>query len=131
MKSTDFVIGAFFYEKLKTILIIKLKLKSLRAINFFFILFTVLIVAFFSLFWIGSYEQKMELQNQLPFSFVFRFLGLSTIGLIGIGLLLFLNLIVEKSVSKKVDYNALKKLAIQGISITTLVALIGAILFFL
>lgn len=90
-----------------------------------------LIVAFFSLFWIGSYEQKMELQNHLPFSFVFRFLGLSTIGLIGVGLLLFLNLIVEKSVSKKVDYNALKKLAIQGISITTLVALIGAILFFL
>nr|WP_199002200.1 hypothetical protein [Flavobacterium sp. ASV13] len=73
----------------------------------------------------------MELQNQLPFSFVFRFLGLSTIGLIGIGLLLFLNFIVEKVVFKKINYNALKKLAIQSVSITTLVALIGTILFFL
>jgi hypothetical protein len=73
----------------------------------------------------------MELQNQLPFSFILRFLGLSTIGLIGITLLVFLNFIVEKLVFKEVDYRILKKLGIQGISITTLVAFIGTILFFL
>jgi hypothetical protein len=88
-------------------------------------------VVFFSFFWIGSYEQKIELYNQLPFSFLFRFVGLSTIGLIGVGVLILFNLLIEKLVSKEIEFNSLKKLAIQGFTVTVIVALIGTILFFL
>lgn len=102
----------------------------MKKINTFFILINTLIVAFLSFFWIGSYEQKMELYNQLPSSFIFRFLGLSTIGLIGIGVLMLFNLLIEKLVFKDIDFHSLKKLAIQGITLTLIVALIGTILFF-
>jgi hypothetical protein len=88
------------------------------------------IVAFFSLFWIGSYEQKMKLVSELPFSFIFRFLGLSAIGLIGIVFLILFNYLNDKLILKNVDVFSLKKLAVRGAIVIILVALIGTILFF-
>lgn len=73
----------------------------------------------------------MELNNQLPSSFVFRFLGLLTIGLIGIGVFMLFNFIIQKLVFKDIEFNSLKKLAIQGFTVTAIVAMMGTILFFL
>jgi hypothetical protein len=103
----------------------------LKLINTLSLIIIAAIVAFFSLFWIGSYEQKMELHRQLPFSFVFRFLGLSAIGFIGVGFLLVFNYLIEKLILKEVYVPGLKKLAIDGVVAVGTVALIGTILFFL
>lgn len=103
----------------------------MKLINTFFLIIIVGIVAFFSLFWIGSYEEKMELHRQLPLSFVFRFLGLSTFGLMGIGFLLLFNYLVEKLILKEVYVPKLKKLAIDGSVAVIIAALIGTTIFFL
>jgi len=115
-------IGAFFFE---------LNSCLLKLVNTFFLIIIVGIVAFFSLFWIGSYEQKMELDKQLPFSFIFRFLGLAAIGLMGVGFLLVFNYFMEKLILKEVDSAGLKKIAIDGSIAVVIVALIGTMLFFL
>ncbi len=103
----------------------------MKLINTFFLIIIVGIVGFFSLFWIGSYEQKLELYRQLSFSIVFRFLGLSAIGFMGIGFLLLFNYFIEKLILKEVYLPGLKKLAINGGIAVSIVALIGTMLFFL
>lgn len=99
-------------------------------VNTLFMLINILIVAFFSIFWIGSYEKKMELFRQLPYSIILRFLGLATIGFTGMIVMLFLNFLLDKLLSKDINVPAYKKLGIQSLKITTLIALLGTILFF-
>ncbi|MBF4493806.1 hypothetical protein IRZ83_16720 [Flavobacterium sp. JLP] len=102
----------------------------MRLINTFFLIVIVGTVAFLSFFWLGSYEQKMELNRQLPFSFIFRFFELSGIGLIGIGFLILFNYFIKKLILKEVRVSGLKKLAFDGSVAVGVVALIGTIIFF-
>lgn len=103
----------------------------MKLINSFFSLITIVIVGFFSVFWIGSYEQKLKLVDELPISFIYRFLGLSAIGAIAIVMLLLFNYLVDKLILKDVNVSELRKLAIRNFVPVVLVALFGTILFFL
>ncbi|KRD11784.1 hypothetical protein ASE21_08805 [Flavobacterium sp. Root901] len=98
--------------------------------NTLFILINAVIVAFFSLFWVGSYERKIELYTLLPYSFIFRFLGVSAIGFIGIIILLILNFFLDKLFSKDIKISVFKKLGFKSLIITTLIAFLGTVLFF-
>ncbi|WP_426483730.1 hypothetical protein [Flavobacterium sp. 2] len=102
----------------------------MKTINTFFIVFTGGIVAFFSIFWIGSYEQKMKLIDELPLSFIYRFVGLSAIGLVFISLLLMFNYLFAKLIVKDVNAVELRKLAIRGFVSVILLALFGTLFFF-
>lgn len=103
----------------------------MKLINTFFLILVIGIVAFFSFFWIGSYDHKLELNKQLPFSFIFRFLGLSTIGMIGIGFLILFNYLIKNLIFKGINISDLKKLVIRGVIAVGIVSLIGTIIFFL
>jgi hypothetical protein len=103
-----------------------------KIFNTLYLIINTLIVAFFSFFWIGSYEQKMEVYNALPFSFIYRFLGLTAIGLTGIIVLILFNLLIDKFFSRNTNFNALKELCFQGLKITALFAFLGTtVVFFL
>ncbi|PXY44817.1 hypothetical protein [Flavobacterium hydrophilum] len=103
----------------------------MKLINSFFSLSTIVIVGFISVFWIGSYEQKMKLVDELPLSFIYRFLELSAIGAIGIGMLLLFNYLIDKLILKDVNVSKLIKLGIRSFVPVVLIALLGTILFFL
>lgn len=100
----------------------------MRIINIILISINVCIVAFFSVFWIGTLEAKIELLKNLPFSFVYRFAMLSIIGIIGITILILCNYLIKKTFRNySID---LKRLTIISLIITTSVALIGNTIFF-
>lgn len=102
----------------------------MRIINGLLIAVIIAITAFFSIFWIGSYEGKMKLIAELPYSFITRAAGASVIGLIGISILLLVNFLYEKIVLKKVNIVSLKRLAIVGFLRVIGVAVFGTVLFF-
>jgi hypothetical protein len=102
----------------------------LKIVNGLFITIIVSIEAFFSFFWIGSYEEKIRLVNELPLSFFKRVVGVSVLGSVGISVLILVNFLHDKIVLKKVNVVSLKRLAIVGFLSVFLVALCGTLLFF-
>lgn len=88
------------------------------------------ITAFFSFFWIGSYEQKMQLIAELPFSFIKYAIGASIIGSTGIVILLLVNFLHGKIVEKKVNVASLKRIAVVGFLRIIAIAVFGTALFF-
>jgi len=102
----------------------------LKIINGFLILVITLITGFFSVFSLGSYEQKVKLMNELPFSFIFRFLGVLTIGFTGVILLALVNFLIAKLILKQGNSKELKKLTVQASMPVILVALSGVCVFF-
>jgi hypothetical protein len=88
------------------------------------------ITVFFSFFWIGSYQQKMQLIAELPSSFITHAIGASVIGSIGIVILLLVNFLHDKIVHKKVNVASLKRLAIVSFLRIIAVAIFGTALFF-
>lgn len=102
----------------------------MKAINIFCIVIICGLTAFFSVFYLGSYEQYKQLINQLPFSFVRRVIGVTTIGLIGLLVLIAVNFIFEKVFIKKANIIALKQLAYTGFLWIFLIAFLGCFLFF-
>jgi hypothetical protein len=102
----------------------------LKAFNTFSIFIICAVTAFFSVFYIGSYERYKELINQLPFSFIGRVVGVSAIGLIGLGFLIAANFLFDNFFFKKVNIVVLKKLAYTGFLWIFLVAFLGCLLFF-
>ena len=100
-----------------------------RVFNALFIIINTLIIAFCSFVWIGN-DQRIELIRWLPYFFITRFIGLATIAFIGTIVLLFLNFLLDKMLSKDINISAFKKLGVQSLKITMLTALLGNILFF-
>jgi hypothetical protein len=102
----------------------------LRIVNTFFIFIITVITGFLSIFSLGSYEQKMQLINELPFSFIYRFLSVSIIGLIGVIILLIINFLVDKLILKDVNVSTLRELAVKASVPVILAALFGVFVFF-
>ena len=102
----------------------------MRIVNTFFIFIITVITGFLSIFYLGSYEQKMQLINELPFSFIYRFLSVSIIGLIGVIILLIINFLVDKIILKDVNVSTLRELAVKASVPVILVALFGVFVFF-
>jgi hypothetical protein len=88
------------------------------------------ITAFCSFFYIGSYQQKMQLMAELPYSFIKRVLAVSVIGSVGIVILLLVNFLHAKIVKKEVNVASLKHIAVVGFLRVIAVAVFGAVLFF-
>jgi hypothetical protein len=102
----------------------------LKAFNTFSVVIICGITAFFSVFYLGSYEQHKQLINQLPFSFISRLIGVSTIGLIGLSILITVNFLFDKIFLEKVNVDVLKQLAYTGLFWIFSIAFLGCILFF-
>ncbi|MEP7095197.1 MAG: hypothetical protein ABI793_14140 [Flavobacterium sp.] len=75
-------------------------------------------------------ETEMQLINELPFSFIYRFLSVSVIGLIGVIILLLINFLVDKLILKDVNISKLRELAVKALVPVILVALFGVLVFF-
>lgn len=102
----------------------------MKAINIFCIIIISGVTAFFSVFYLGSYEEYKQLINQLPFSFVSRVIGVTTIGLIGLLVLIAVNFLFEKVFIKKANIIALKQLAYTGFLWVFSIAFLGCLIFF-
>ncbi|MEO8236734.1 MAG: hypothetical protein ABI576_01400 [Flavobacterium sp.] len=102
----------------------------MRIVNTFFIFVITVITGFLSIFYLGTYERKMQLINELPFSFIYRFLSVSVIGLIGVIILLLINFLVDKLILKDVNISKLRELAVKALVPVILVALFGVLVFF-
>ena len=89
-----------------------------------------MITGFFSVFSLGSYEQKVQLMNELPFSFIYRFLAVLTIGFIGVILLVLVNFLTAKLILKQGNSKDLMRLTVQASIPVILVALFGVCVFF-
>ena len=100
----------------------------MKIINVFLISIIVCIVAFFSVFWIGTQEAKIELMKNLPLSFVLRLGMLLIIGIIGIVILILSNYLIKKIF--KIYSVDLKRLTINSMIVIVSVALIGNTIFF-
>jgi succinate dehydrogenase/fumarate reductase cytochrome b subunit len=72
----------------------------------------------------------MQLMNELLFSFIFRFLGVLTIGFTGVILLVLVNFLIAKLILKQGYSKELKKLTVQASMPVILVALFGVCVFF-
>jgi hypothetical protein len=102
----------------------------MKALNIFSIVIIGLVTAFFSVFYLGSYEQYKRLIDDLPFSFISRVIGVTTIGLIGLLVLIMFNFLFENFCIKKVDIIALKQLAYIGSFWIFSIAFLGCLIFF-
>ncbi|OXA82470.1 hypothetical protein SAMN05444397_107218 [Flavobacterium aquidurense] len=102
----------------------------MKIVNGFLILVITLITGFFSVFSLGSYQQKVQLMNELPFSFIFRFLAVLAIGFTGVILLVLANFLIAKLILKQGNSRELKKLTVEAAIPVILVALFGVWVFF-
>lgn len=103
----------------------------LKSFNVFSVIGICLITAFCSVFYIGSVDQYKILIDQLPYSFVFRVMGVSAIGLAALAILITVNFLFDKVFMEKVDTLALRQLAYFGSFFIILIAFAGCLLFFL
>jgi hypothetical protein len=101
----------------------------LKIINNLLVAVIIGVTAFFSIFWIGSYERKIQLIAELPLSFVQRVSEVSVLGSTGVLVLLLFNFIHDRFYKKNVNVAFLKRIAFVGLS-RVAIAICGSVLFF-
>lgn len=100
----------------------------MKYINFTLLLLISFLIVFLSgFFWIGSKENAEQLLENPILSFVLRFIGFASIGIIIFLLVVIVNWLLMKFTKYSIN---LKKLIWQGFTIIIIGSLIGTSLFF-
>ena len=81
-------------------------------------------------FYIGSQEQYTQLIRELPLSFIFRFFSFSAVGMLGIGVLVSINFVMNRTVLKSAPKIRLQHVVRNGIVWILIACLVGNIIFF-
>ena len=76
-----------------------MKLSLVKIFNSIVLLIIAGVVGFLSFaFYLGSQDDHQQLLTELPVSFIFRFLFFSAVGMIGVGVLLIINFVFNRTV---------------------------------
>jgi len=104
---------------------------AIKIFNGFILLLIYGLIGFLSYaFYVGTEESHQKLVNEMPWSFVLRFSVSVFMGICLIVLLVLINYLVNSTILKHQGKTNLKKLAINGILIMTVIAFIGTAYFF-
>lgn len=108
-----------------------MKLSLFKTFNSIVLLIIAGVVGFLSFaFYLGSQDDHQQLLMDLPLSFIFRLLFFSAVGMIGVGILLIINFVFNKTVLEGATAISLTRLARNGVFWVLLAVLIGNIIFF-